>query len=101
MSQNDLALKLNVSRQAISRWENGNNVPDFDKLIDLSDIFNISVDQLLGKEVIKETPENNLQINNYTQPRNNDVPFLVFLSVLIIVFLVVLVITLLFLLNRI
>ena len=47
MTQNDLAEKLNVSRQAVSRWELGTAKPDFENLIAISNLFEISIDYLL------------------------------------------------------
>ncbi len=47
LSQEDLALKMNVSRQAVSKWERGITSPDIDNLVKLSSIFNLSVDELL------------------------------------------------------
>ena len=54
LSQNDLAEELNVSRQAISRWEQGTAVPSSDNLIYLSRLYGITLDELVyGKEKIK------------------------------------------------
>lgn len=50
MTQKDLAEKLNVTFQAVSRWENNEVEPSLDILNKMSQIFNISVDQLMGKE---------------------------------------------------
>ena len=47
LSQLDLAEKLGVSRQSVSKWETGQAVPDLDKLIRLADLFGISVDELV------------------------------------------------------
>lgn len=47
LSQNDLAEKLNVSRQAISRWEQGTVVPSSDNLIFLSQLYGITLDELI------------------------------------------------------
>lgn len=47
MSQGDLADKMNISRQSISKWETGTSVPELDKLIMLSEIFHISIDELV------------------------------------------------------
>ncbi|MEE1503707.1 MAG: helix-turn-helix domain-containing protein [Acutalibacteraceae bacterium] len=55
LSQGDLANELNVSRQSISKWENGNSTPDLDKLTKLGKIFNISLDELVNNE---ETEKN-------------------------------------------
>lgn len=49
-SQSDVAKKLNISRQAISRWENGLAYPDIENLKLLGDIYDLSFDELLGKE---------------------------------------------------
>ena len=48
LSQNDLAEKLNVSRQAISKWESGQSTPDLDKLLALSQCFGVTMDELTG-----------------------------------------------------
>ena len=50
LTQMDLAEQLNVSRQAISRWEVGAAVPSIDNLRILSDIYEISVDYLLDDD---------------------------------------------------
>lgn len=47
LSQEELAEKLEVSRQSVSKWETGQSVPDLDKLIKLADLFQISVDELV------------------------------------------------------
>lgn len=51
MTQEDLAACLSVSRQTVSKWENGECMPDADKFIRLSDILEISLDELAGREV--------------------------------------------------
>ena len=50
MSQEDLALKLGVSRQSVSKWEGAQSIPDISKIIELSQIFGVSTDYLLGRE---------------------------------------------------
>lgn len=47
LSQGDLADKLSVSRQSVSKWENNTSVPDLDKIIKLSEIFDVSLDELV------------------------------------------------------
>ena len=47
MTQDELAEKLNVSSQAVSKWENGRNMPDITLLVDIADCFNMTVDELL------------------------------------------------------
>lgn len=52
LSQEDLAIKLNVVRQTISKWEQGLSVPDADMLISISEAFEIPVSTLLGEAVV-------------------------------------------------
>lgn len=49
-SQEDFAEKLNVSRQAISRWENGTALPDAQNILQISKLFDVSADYLLNDE---------------------------------------------------
>ena len=55
LSQEELADKINVSRQTISKWEMNQSSPEMDKLINLSEIFNISIDELVGNERLEES----------------------------------------------
>ena len=70
-SQEELAEKLEVSRQAVSRWEMGETMPDAKNLLELSDIFGVSVDSLLrdekqiGKEENDVPAQTNKQNNSY------------------------------------
>ena len=48
LSQEELADKLYVTRQALSKWENGTSVPSIDTLSQISKLFSVSVDELLG-----------------------------------------------------
>ena len=50
-SQEDLAEKLNVSRQSISKWEGAQSVPGMDKILQLSEIFGVSTDYLLKDSI--------------------------------------------------
>ncbi|MCR1899691.1 helix-turn-helix domain-containing protein [Irregularibacter muris] len=51
LSQEKLAELLNVSRQSVSKWESGQSYPEIDKLITLSDLFKITLDDLIkGKK---------------------------------------------------
>ena len=49
-SQEDLAERLNVSRQAISRWENGTALPDAQNILQISKLFNVTTDYLLNDD---------------------------------------------------
>lgn len=53
MSQEELAEKLGVSRQAVSKWESGATQPELQKLIELSKLYSVSVDELLSLEHAK------------------------------------------------
>lgn len=53
LSQEELAIKLNVVRQTVSKWENGLSVPDSSMLISLADALDTSVSELLGEITIK------------------------------------------------
>ena len=61
LSQEELAVKLNVVRQTISKWEQGLSVPDSDMLISISEVFETSVSTLLGETVI-ETKADDLKV---------------------------------------
>jgi len=50
LTQDDIAAKVNVSSQAVSKWENDINMPDVGILLTLGDILGVSTDELLGKE---------------------------------------------------
>ena len=56
MSQDTLAERLNVSRQAVSRWERDETMPETDKVVALADIFSVTTDYLLRPEVERQTP---------------------------------------------
>ena len=55
LSQEELAIKLNVVRQTVSKWENGLSVPDSSMLISLADELDTSVSTLLGESVSEST----------------------------------------------
>lgn len=61
MTQEQLAEKLNVSRQALSKWENGTSTPDIESVVKISTLFQISLDELLYKEESK-VKEQKIQI---------------------------------------
>ena len=58
MTQEDLAEKLDVTRQAVAKWEAGESIPDLEKCRQLADIFGVSLDDLANYE-----PEHNLGLN--------------------------------------
>ena len=56
LSQEDLAEKLGVSRQAISKWERAESSPDTDNLIALAQLYGVTLDELLGLQLPPATP---------------------------------------------
>ena len=57
LTQADVAAKLNVSRQAVSRWESGDTTPTMDKLKTLARIYGVSLDWLCSDAADREPPE--------------------------------------------
>ncbi|MGT2686714.1 helix-turn-helix domain-containing protein [Streptococcus porcinus] len=65
-SQDALADRLFISRQAISKWENGDSTPDLENLVKLAEIFDVTLDQLVrGKELASSQ-------NNENDSEEND-----------------------------
>lgn len=67
MSQGDLAEKMDVSRQSISKWETDTSIPELDKLVQLSELFNVTLDALVKGETIQEAVKD-------TEPENAEPP---------------------------
>lgn len=57
MSQDDLAEKLEVSRQSVSKWETAQSTPDLDKIIKLANLFGVTVDELVRDGEAPQPPE--------------------------------------------
>ena len=57
LSQEELADRLHVVRQTVSKWENGLSVPDADLLVSMAEILETSVSTLLGETVTEEKPD--------------------------------------------
>jgi len=85
LSQEELAEKIGVSRQAVSKWERAESSPDTDNLIELARLYNISLDELLytaepvGGEIPEttqepEAPEADTQADAQTAPDGEAVP---------------------------
>ena len=53
-SQEQLSVRLNVVRQTISKWEKGLSVPDAEMLVKVAEVLNVSVSDLLGKNIVEE-----------------------------------------------
>ena len=72
LSQGDLAEMLDVSRQSISKWENNSAVPDLEKIIKLSEIFEVSLDELVKGE---EAPRRTETVNSIPQEKVKEAGF--------------------------
>ena len=60
LSQQELAIKLNVVRQTISKWEQGQSYPDFQRLVLLSDYFGLTLDELVKDIDVQEVRDKNI-----------------------------------------
>ena len=69
LSQEEVADKLNVTRQTISKWETNGSSPDFDKIKPLCDLYEITPDELLTgvKKEVEEQPMNKQAIKKQGQ----------------------------------
>lgn len=67
MSQGELADELDVSRQAVSKWENNSAVPDLDRIIKMSELFGISIDELVKGTALPEIKANDEEIPEQAQ----------------------------------
>lgn len=80
-SQEELAEKCEVSRQSVSKWESGQSVPDLDKILMLSDIFQVSTDYLLkeGLKNIRMEPEDREESSpeaaGYREPEDQELVY--------------------------
>ena len=80
MSQDQLADALNLSRQAVSKWENNESQPDIENLIEISNVFNVSTDYLIKDgytSAITTTTRSTRKAENDTLFRASRISFLV------------------------
>lgn len=80
LSQEELAEALYVTRQAISKWENGSGIPDIVNIKAIADYFKVSVDVLLDDDVdlpinVDNNKDNSIKENNKTNDDFNDFVF--------------------------
>ena len=67
LSQEELADKLGVSRQAVSKWESGGAYPEMDKVLQLCKMFNLNIDELLNQDIreVNDNKQSKSNINKY------------------------------------
>ena len=73
-SQEDLAEKLEVSRQSISKWEGAQSVPDMNKILKLSEVFSVSTDYLLKDEIELDSPGEDPKIDTESSLKELTMP---------------------------
>lgn len=81
LTQEQLAEQLNVSRQAITKWESGQSLPDIENLKEISYIFSVSIDSLIGDIETKSTSKINKKID--------DIGYFIFGLIMIIGFVII------------
>lgn len=86
LSQEQLAEKLNVTRQTISNWENGKFYPDIDSLVNLSKYFNVSLDDLLSYD---EKVLDYLKDSTDIVKSNKNILYAILLNILLIIVFIV------------
>lgn len=59
LTQEELAIRLHVVRQTVSKWESGRSVPDADILAQIADVLDVSVSDLLGTDIPSNEPKSN------------------------------------------
>lgn len=72
LSQEELAEILEVSRQSVSKWESGQSLPDYPKLLILSNVFDVSTDYLLKDQINKREKE---ELINNEKPKLREISF--------------------------
>lgn len=75
LSQEQLAEQLNVSRQAVSKWESGQTYPEMDKIIAMSKIFDCSLDELVNEEVNLKKEEKKEETKNFEYYKDSFLEF--------------------------
>ena len=101
LSQEELAVKLNVVRQTVSKWEQGLSVPDAQLLVSLAETFDVPVSTLLGENITEEEEHDHLkdiaeklEVVNTQLARNSEnrrktwhIIFISFCIILLVIFL--------------
>ena len=95
LKQSDLAEKLGVSNRAVSKWENGLNMPDLSLFKPLCEILDISINELMSGEEIKEKDyqqkleENIINITDYKNKKEKDIlGFFIYLFIGLVLFII-------------
>ncbi len=93
LSQEELAEKLNVTRQTISKWELGQSKPDIEKLKEISSLFKVSIEQL--------TDDNNTEINKKIKEKDNSKVAKIIITITVIAVVIIITLIVAFVYQRI
>ena len=72
LNQVEFAKKLNVTKQSVSNWENGNIQPSIDMLVKIAKVFSVSADYLLGLDV-----RSTIDVSNLTEKQKSHIQSLI------------------------
>ena len=86
LSQEELGYKLNVTRQTVSKWELGQTTPEMSKLVEMSKLFGITLDELTDNKGIENL---NIETNNLEEDHNKKNKLIVILLICVLVILVI------------
>ena len=83
ITQEQLAEQFHVSRRSVSRWENGNNMPDITLLVELAEFYDISISEIIDGErksekMNKEVKETALKLSDYAETINQKIKLQLF-----------------------
>ena len=69
LSQEQLADKLGVSRQSVSKWESNQAYPEMDKVLQICKMFNVNIDELMNQDInsVRETKQSKSNLNKYVK----------------------------------
>ena len=84
LTQEDLAEQMQVSRQSVSKWENGEAMPDLEKVIKLADILQVDLDDLCSRTIDVAT-EDSLKLPTELVAKDNKRPAVKFLGAALII----------------
>ena len=87
LSQEEVANLLNVSRQTISKWETGESKPDFDKIVPICNLYEISTNYLLTDEVIEEKQVEEKSVKNNSSAKNIAIAVSLYISSIVFIIL--------------
>lgn len=88
LSQEELGYKLNVTRQTVSKWELGQTTPEMDKLVEISKIFGVTLDDLTSNTEITNNETERIEDEPINEKRHNNSTLKIILLIVAIVVIV-------------